>query len=335
MSDGRLRELERAWRESGTDEDAQAYLAERCRVGLGTPEMTDLAKALAAAWTGKPVAETTTGEAIAALLGELKGHPKCSMVQRGERGEQGLQGEPGDQLLLDVDGYTVNVRRLKVTTEGVSVTTSLYDQGDGSAELRLSVNTAELKLARDRYGRQVRVGDTVRYKDQYGSETTDEVREIDPSYSDPIQVGYSYHRVSEQDITLEGYDLPQPPPPPLPPRYPSEADRTLRNAIEVNRWAEDAPDDIPWHLVQAAQARGGLLDVSQLAMDGAGRVLRVGNMVKHRGEVWNVDQVNLPGNGEEPYPNMRQLRITKTKDGTTTSKTVRELEVDYIDEREA
>ena len=43
MSDARLRELERRWRESGSTEDEAAYLRERVRVGDLTQERLELA----------------------------------------------------------------------------------------------------------------------------------------------------------------------------------------------------------------------------------------------------------------------------------------------------
>ena len=61
----------------------------------------------------------------------------------------------------------------------------------------------------------------------------------------------------------------------------------------------------------------------------------LGNMVRYQGKVWNVEEVNLPGNGQEPYPNMRQMRIVRDGPEGHQAVTVRELEVDYIDEREA
>ena len=53
MADDRLRKLERAWKESGLDEDAQVYLEERYRMGLGSPELTELARASAAMWKSR------------------------------------------------------------------------------------------------------------------------------------------------------------------------------------------------------------------------------------------------------------------------------------------
>jgi hypothetical protein len=330
MADQRLRELERVWRESGMDSDAEAYLAERYRMGQGTPELTELARASAAMWAGKPIADTKIGEAVAALLGELKGHPKCSVTTTGERGEVGAKGDPGDTFTLNAGGQSMQVSSLRVEPgPGVEVQAESYGY---EAVLRINVEAGVL-FARDRYGRPVQAGDQVTIKDQYGSEPIHTVSRIDAGYGKPQIVVDYWHggQINEDMVTLQGYEVPEPPTPPLPPRYPSEADRTLRNAIEVNRWAEDAPDHIPASMVSMAIARGGVLDVTQLAMDGSGRVIRVGNMVKHQGEVWNVDQVNLPGDGVEPYPDMRRLVIRR--EGET--KTVRELAVDYIDEREA
>ena len=56
MSDSKLRELERRWRETQSVEDEAAYLRERVRVGDLTQERLELA-----ARTGLPAAETVTG----------------------------------------------------------------------------------------------------------------------------------------------------------------------------------------------------------------------------------------------------------------------------------
>jgi hypothetical protein len=331
VSDKRLRDLERRWKETGSEEDAQAYLEERYRYGLGTPELTALARASAAMWTGKTLADTTTGDAIAALTGELKGHPKCTITTAGAKGDEGAKGEPGDQLLLDVNGHALSARTLRVKTDA-GIDAWAHEPSPGVVELELSVKAESVAFARDRYGRPIKIGDRVVH-DEYGLEgEITAFHYLDQQYTE-TEVEVSYSRYKESQITLLGYELPQPPAPP--PRYPSEADRQLRAAVELNRMAEDRPKDIPASVLAVAIAKQGQLDVSGFGMDGAGRVISVGNMVRHRGEVFNVDQVNLPGTGEGPYPTMRQVRIKRDHQGAHESKTVPELEIDYIDERDA
>lgn len=57
MSDARMRELERRWREGGDDDDRAAWLAERLRAGALEPARAELA-----AWVGDPAARLALGQ---------------------------------------------------------------------------------------------------------------------------------------------------------------------------------------------------------------------------------------------------------------------------------
>jgi hypothetical protein len=74
MSDARLRELERRWRETGSVQDEAAYLIERKRGGTLSAETLDLAAFLghaAAVEATGPVSESAGGDWFATLLQRL------------------------------------------------------------------------------------------------------------------------------------------------------------------------------------------------------------------------------------------------------------------------
>lgn len=73
MTDARLRELERRWRESGTDADEAAYLRERARAGALPPER--LAAAAACGHAAACLALGAEPSALRGLLVELVARP--------------------------------------------------------------------------------------------------------------------------------------------------------------------------------------------------------------------------------------------------------------------
>jgi len=93
VGDDALRNAERAWRASGSDEDSARYLAEKVRTGLPDLTLRTVRLALAAA-SGKPPSEGM----VARFLDDDPVTIAREVPSRGEmgpRGEQGEQGPPG------------------------------------------------------------------------------------------------------------------------------------------------------------------------------------------------------------------------------------------------
>lgn len=329
MSDDKLRDLERIWRESGDEETADEYLRERLRVDVTRHEIM-LARTLAGLWLGKTLEDVATSDVLRVLGGELEGAPKPGPSGdtglNGQIGKQGERGEPGSPLEMMINGTSYpNVRKLCLSTMDPELSLQVVGNYDG-VEVRIGYFKQDAgETARDRYGRMIKKGDKVSTEDGLvGSVTGFQYASVE-HMATMIEVD-NHKNLGENEVELSGYEGLRPPEQ-KPDR--GEADLLLKNAIELYRTAHDESADIPDAVRGIVLQRHSKLDITRLGLDSTTRVIRVGNLVRHRGKVYTVEEINIPPNPERggAYGEMHQVRLNNDT-------VVTELEIDYVNERD-
>lgn len=118
MSDQRLRELERRWRETGAVVDEAAYLLERVRVGD-----LDLERLELAAYCGSAAAKQASGTGSRSIEG-----PDLAALQGSFHGSIALQPGPEELLLLGAVDHLVRRHQVSVAIEiSLRVIKALHD----------------------------------------------------------------------------------------------------------------------------------------------------------------------------------------------------------------